>query len=94
VHWSNTCTVSVIRVAIISINFNAYFSTSAPLQTEFYLCMHSPPCDAMTSFVGMRQSKVSSELVLVAEDTKKRVEERPRGLLVFGPVLAGTHSNS
>jgi len=42
----------------------------------------------------MRQSKVSSELVLVAEDTKKKDEERPRGLLVFGPVLAGTHSNS
>ena len=63
--------------------------------------MHSGPAippphprDAMSSFVGMRQSKVSSELVLVADGTKKKDEERPRGLLVFGPVLAGTHSNS
>jgi hypothetical protein len=48
----------------------------------------------MSSSVGMRQSKLSSELVLVAEDTKKKDEERPRGLLVFEPALAGTHSNS
>lgn len=93
-HCSNTCTVSVVHAAIITINLNAYLSTAAPLQTKFNLCVHSPPCDAMTIFVGMRQSEVSSELVLVVEDTKKRDEERPRGLLVFGPVLAGTHSNS